>query len=184
MKKAEQKIKSVLVVIECIILGIGALISESGTSRAVKYSKDYMPYYLYALLGVVLIVILVALQKKQFTIYLGIVMICLYALFAGFHGYGVCALAAERMHHLEKYKDASVIMHVGDDVYAWNGESFYYRDELKAASLEGKDIIVEINGEIEKTNVPVYVKDENYDTLYFEIAFDSGGHYLVMEKEK
>ena len=63
-------------------------------------------------------------------------------------------------------------------------ESFYYRDELKAASLEGKDIIVEINGEIEKTNVPVYVKNENYDTLYFEIAFDSGGHYLVMEKEK
>ena len=184
MGNAERRIKAVLLAIECIILGIGVYLSVSGTSWAVKYSSAYKVYYLYALLGVAFIFILIALRTKQLTVHLGFVMICLYFLFAGFHGYGTCATAAVRAQQLERYKNKTVILHVDDEVYEWNGEAFYDGSELKTAPIEGKEVYVEINGKKEASGPSVCIKGEDTDTLYYEMPWGSPGHYLVMVKKR
>lgn len=106
MKKAELVLKETLVTIECIILGIGVLLSYSGTAEAALCSNAYIPYYLYSVLGIAFIVVLVKLRKKQYTIYLGLLLIVLYLAFAGGHGYYTCAMAVRRFRNLNANKGA------------------------------------------------------------------------------
>lgn len=41
MKKPELVLKEILVTLECIILGLGVILSYSGTDKAVTYSNEY-----------------------------------------------------------------------------------------------------------------------------------------------
>ena len=66
------------VIIECVILALGVILSVLGTVKAAKLSDKYIPYFLIALAGVILIVILLCLIKKRFTFLLGIGFIVFY----------------------------------------------------------------------------------------------------------
>ena len=78
----------------------------------------------------------------------------------------------------------TVILHVDDEVYEWNGEAFYDGSELKTAPIEGKEVYVEINGKKEASGPSVCIKGEDTDTLYYEMPWGSPGHYLVMVKKR
>ena len=62
-------------IFECIILTIGVLMSIYGTVKAVKHSTTYIPYFGFALLGVIFIAVLILLRKKKMTFLLVIGMI-------------------------------------------------------------------------------------------------------------
>jgi len=186
MTKIASILKRIIVIIECVALGCGVIVSFAGTNEAVQYSDSYKPYYLYAVLGIVFIVVLAKLWKKRLTIYLGIVMISVYFLFAGFHGYGNCYFAAERMECLSRYEGATVTMALDGATYEWKGEMFTdTREELESVSLTGRDFSIKVDGKTTDANHQVYVKSEKPDNLYYEI-YDKGveGIYLVMEKAR
>lgn len=181
MGKAEKTVKKILIVIECVILAIGVLLSYFGTSDAVKYSKAYTPYYLYAVLGVACIVVLLLLRDKQLTVHLGFVMIVVYALFAGFHGYGNCEIAVDRFQKLQQYKGATFSLYIDDEVYEWKGATLYNGKELQPLSLEGREAYTEMKGNKNTPN-PVYVKQDQSETLYYVIDTRDEGDYLIMVK--
>ena len=70
--------RKVLTIIECVILALGVLLSFQGTLKAVLLSGKYVPYFLFAVLGLAFIVILIRLIKKRLTYLLGIGFILFY----------------------------------------------------------------------------------------------------------
>ena len=99
--------RKALVIIESIILSLGVIISFQGTLKAALLSSKYIPYFLFAVLGIAFIVILIRLIKKKLTYLLGIGFIVFYLIFAGF-GYVVCEMNAGRLKRLDYYEDKMV----------------------------------------------------------------------------
>ena len=180
MTKAEDSMKKRLTVIECIILAIGVLLSILGTVKAVKQSDAYIPYFLFAVLGIAFIVILICLIKKRFTFLAGIGFIVFYLIFAGF-GYIVCEVNATRLKRLSYYKDKEVRLVIGSDEYAWTGEAVFSSKDLTPLDVR-KDNAVFKSGN-EKLNVGfVYYKPGENDTVYYEFSSGATGNYMVMRK--
>lgn len=169
-----------LTIAECIILIIGVMISIQGTIKAVRYSKYYIPYFAFAVLGIVFITVLFILRSKRFTFLAGIGLIVSYMIFAGF-GYIVCIANAQRMRRLEYYTGKEVVLYIGEDRYDWTGEGFYQSENLKPVDVSDKDAYVSIDSEIRDVSF-IYVMPDDENTLYYEIYGGSTGDYLVMKK--
>ena len=57
---------------ECIVLVFGVILSITGTVKAVNLSSSFIPYFGFAVLGIVIAVVLFLLRKKRFTFLVGI----------------------------------------------------------------------------------------------------------------
>lgn len=169
-----------LTIAECIILIIGVMISISGTIKAVSYSTSYIPYFAFAVLGIVFTVVLFILRSKRFTFLAGIGMIFFYLIFAGF-AYIVCSVNAQRMRRLEYYSGKEVVLYIGDDRYDWTGEGFYQSENLEPVDVSDKDAYVTIDGEVRNEKF-VYMMPGDENTVYYDIYSGCTGDYLVMEK--
>ncbi len=167
-----------LTIIECIILALGVLLSIQGTAKAVSHSTSYIPYYGFALLGIVFIVVLILLRKKKKAFLLGIGMVVVYAIVAGF-AYLVCVANASRMRHLESYENKTVTAAIGDEQYAWNGEAYYQAGNLSPVDVRDKGACVTIDGEKRDLQF-IYVIPGEDNVFYYDYYSDGG--YLVMEK--
>lgn len=167
-----------LPIIESIIMAIGVLLSVQGTAKAVSYSSSYIPYFGFALLGVVFIAVLIALRKKKMTFLAGIFMIAFYVIVAGF-AYLVCVANASRMRHLETYENKTVTATIGDDQYIWNGEAFYQTGNVSPVDVRDKGAYVTVDGE-KRDLYFIYVIPGEDNVFYYEFYGD--GEYLVMEK--
>ena len=169
------------VIIECIILFLGVLLSIQGTVKVVAYSVSYIPYFIFAVIGIVFIVVLFLLRKKKLTFLLGIGMIFCYLITAGF-GYIVCVQNAARMKRLEFFEGKEVVINVGEEEYIWNGEAVYQSENLVPVDVTSDNASVTVSGE-KKSISFVYVIPGDDDTIYYEIYSGSTGDYLVMEKQ-
>ena len=88
------------------------------------HTNAYIPYFWFAVLGIVFAVVLFILRKKRFTFLAGIGMIAIYLIVAGF-AYIVCTVNATRMRHLLFYEGKIIVMTIDDKHYVWNGEGYY-----------------------------------------------------------
>jgi len=172
--------KTKVTVIECIILGLGVLLSIQGTAKAVSCSDSYIPYFLLAALGIAFIAVLLILRKKRFTFLIGIGMIHLYLIVAGF-GYIVCVQNAARMRRLDYYKGKEIVALIGEDRYVWTGEAFYQSRDLKPVDVREYRASVTIESETRSLNF-IYVLPGDEETIYYEIYGGSTGDYLVLKK--
>lgn len=172
--------KKIAVIIECIILALGVILSFQGTLKAVQRSVKYAPYFLLALLGIAFIVILIRLIKKNLTYLLGIGFIVLYLVFAG-SGYFVCELNAARIRRLDYYEDKTVWLEIDDDSYVWTREAFYNSEELEPLDVGMKNAYFVVNGDKKRVSY-VYVMPGDDDTIYYEIYGGATGDYLIMRK--
>lgn len=172
--------RKTVVIIECIILALGVILSIQGTLKASMLSAKYIPYFLFAVLGIVFISILIALIKKRFTFFLGIGFIWVYLIFAGF-GYIVCEQNAARIRRLNYYDGRDVRLYVDEELYEWTGEAFYQSRDLEPVDISDKGGYVTIDGD--RRNVGfVYAMPGEDDTFYYEIYGGSTGDYLIMKK--
>ena len=138
--------RKVLTIIECVILALGVLLSFQGTLKAVMLSGKYLPYFLFAVLGIAFIVILILLIKKRLTYLLGIGFILFYMVFAGF-GYAVCEMNASRMKRLDYYEDKTVWLVIDGESYAWTREACYNSEDLEPLDVGGSDAYFVVNGD-------------------------------------
>ena len=88
--------RKALLIIECIILTFGGVMSFTGTLAAAKVSSRFVPYFLFTLLGIVLLVILYKCWEKEFAATLGFLMIILYLILGGY-GYLKCMLGSRKI---------------------------------------------------------------------------------------
>ena len=169
-------------IVECIILILGVLLSISGTIKAVRHSASYIPYFGFALLGVIFVVVLFVLRKKRFTFIAGICLIGFYLIVAGF-AYIVCVTNASRMRRLESYEGRDVYVTIGDDKFVWTGEGFYRSANLIPVDVRDSDAVLSVDGETTSISF-VYQLPDDDDTVYYEIYGGSTGDYLVLEKSE
>ncbi len=167
-------------IFECIILAIGVLMSICGTVKAVKHSTTYIPYFGFALLGVIFIAVLILLRKKKMTFLLGIGMIVIYAIVAGFACI-VCVVNATRLRHLEYYENQVITAKIGEDEYLWNGEAVYNPEQMESVDVRDKGAVIFINGETRDLSF-IYVIPGDDTTVYYELYSSGTGEYLVMKK--
>ena len=168
------------VIIECNILALGVILSIQGTLKAAQLSSKYVPYYLFAVLGIAFIVILISLIKKRFTFLLGIAFILFYLIFAGF-GYIVCEMNAARIKRVNYYKDKTISLEIDGDYYAWTGEAYYNSAELKPLDVSEDQAYFIINGDKRQVSF-VYLMPGEDDTVYYEIYGGATGDFLIMKK--
>ena len=168
------------VIIECIILAFGIILSIQGTLKAANLSSKYYPYFIFAVLGIAFIVILVKLMKKRFTFLLGIGFIMFYMIFAGF-GYIVCEMNAARIKRLNYYKDKDVSLEIDGESYEWTKEAFYNSENLEPLDVGGNEAYFVVNGDRNRVSF-VYVMPGEDDTIYYEIYGGATGDYLIMKK--
>ena len=83
--------KKALVIIECIILLIGTLLSVTATFSAVSYSSSYIPYFFFGVMGFAFIAALLRQLDKASAFLMGLGFIFIYLIMAGF-GYIVCVM--------------------------------------------------------------------------------------------
>lgn len=87
------------VIIDGMILAVGVIVSVMGTLKAVQFSSQFVPYFLFTVLGIALIAVLILLIKKKFTFILGTGFILFYLAAAGF-GYIMCERNVARIKSL------------------------------------------------------------------------------------
>ena len=172
--------RKALTIIECVILALGVLLSFQGTMKAALLSDKYVPYFLFAVLGIAFIVILICLIKKRLTYLLGIGFILFYMIFAGF-GYVVCEMNAARIKRLDYYKDKTVWLEIDGESYAWTRETFYNSEELEPLDVGGSETYFVVDGNKKRVSY-VYVMPGEDDTIYYEIYGGATGDYLIMRK--
>lgn len=172
--------RKALVIIECIILALGVILSAQGTLKAASLSGKYVPYFLFAVLGIAFIVILIRLIKKRLTYLLGIGFIVFYLFFAGF-GYIVCEMNAARIKRLNYYEDKNVWLEIDGESYAWTREAFYSSEDLKPLDVSGNEAFFVVGGDKKRVSF-VYVMPGEDDTVYYEIYGGATGDYLIMKK--
>lgn len=169
-----------LTVVECLILVFGVILSITGTVKAVKLSTSYIPYFWFAVLGIVFAVVLFILRKKRFTFLAGIGMIAIYLIVAGF-AYIVCTVNATRMRNLLFYEGKIIVMTIDDKHYVWNGEGYYNSSDLKPVDVREQNAFISVDGEDKELSF-VYMNPGDEDTVYYEISGRNAGEYLVMER--
>lgn len=167
------------VIIECIILAFGVLLSIQGTFKAAQLSSKYVPFFLFAILGIAFIALLIFFMKRKFTFILGIGFIIFYMVFAGF-GYIVCELNAARIRRLNYYEGKTVRLEIDDESYAWTGEAFYNSKELEPLDVGENEAYFVVNGEKKRVSF-VYVMPGEDKTIYYEIYSGATGDYLIMK---
>ena len=172
--------RKALVIIESIILSLGVIISFQGTLKAALLSSKYIPYFLFAVLGIAFIVILIRLIKKKLTYLLGIGFIVFYLIFAGF-GYVVCEMNAGRLKRLDYYEDKMVWLEIDGESYAWTREAIYDSENLKPLDVGGNEAYFVVDGNKKRVSY-VYVMPGEDDTIYYEIYGGATGDYLMMKK--
>ena len=165
---------------ECIILVFGVILSITGTVKAVKLSPSFIPYFGFAVLGIVFAVVLFLLRKKRFTFLAGIGMVFVYAVVAGF-AYIVCEVSRVRMKHLQFFEGKEVVITIDDRRYIWTGEGFYNPEHLKYVDLREQNAFFSVDGE-DKELMSIYMDPDDEDTIYYEISGRNTGEYLVMER--
>ena len=166
------------VIIECIILALGVLLSAQGTFKVYQLSSKYAPLFLLALLGIIFIAILIIFMKKKFTYILGIGFIMFYVVFAGF-GFIVCEVNAARIRRLDYYEEKTVELEIDGETYEWTGEAFYDSMDLEPLDVGGKETCFVVDGEKRDISF-VYVMPGDEDTIYYEIYSGATGDYLIM----
>ena len=100
-------------IIEVLILIFGVISSLSSTVKTLKYTNKYIWCFAFAVLGLVFIAILIFNIKKKLIWLLGIALILLYLIIAGF-GAIVCELNSARLNRLSYYKGKSVEVKIDD----------------------------------------------------------------------
>lgn len=175
---------SLFTIIEILILIFGVILSISSTVKTLKYTNKYVWCFAFAVLGVVFIAILIYNIKKKLIWLLGIVLILLYLIIAGF-GAIVCEMNSARLNRLSYYKGKSVEVKIDDIIYEWDGQSVTYDPrELTyiSESLEADHKIrILVDGEEKKNNI--YVNPQN-DNIYLEITGGGTGIYLILEPKR
>ncbi len=172
--------RKIPVIIECIILAFGVLLSIQGTAKAAQLSDKYVPYFLFAVLGIAFIAVLICLIKKKLTFVLGIGFILFYMVFAGF-GYIVCEMNAARIKRLSYYEGKTVTLEMDSGSYAWTGEAYYRSEELEPLDVSMNEAYFVINGEKRRVSF-VYVMPGEDNTIYYEIYGGASGDFLIMKK--
>lgn len=172
--------RKAVVIIECIILALGVFLSVQGTLKASILSAKYLPYFLFAVLGIAFIVILIKLMKKRFAFFLGIGFIIFYLIFAGL-GYFTCEINAARIKRLNYYKDKEVTLEIDGDSYEWTKEAFYNSESLEPLDVGGNEAYFVVNGDKKRISF-VYVMPGEDDIVYYEIYGGATGDYLIMKK--
>ena len=165
---------------ECIILVLGVILSITGTVKAVNLSSSFIPYFGFAVLGIVIAVVLFLFRKKRFTFLVGIGMVFVYAVVAGF-AYFVCEVSRVRMKHLQFFEGKEVVITIDDRRYIWNGEGFYNSEHLKCVDLREQNAYFSVDGE-DKELMFIYMNPDDEDTIYYEISTSIDGEYLVMKR--
>lgn len=166
------------VIIECIILALGSLLSIQGTLKAYRLSSEYAPLFLFALLGIIFIAVLLIFIKRRFTYILGVGFIIFYVIFAGF-GYIVCNVNAARIRRVRYYEGKTVELQIDGKSYAWTGEAFYKFKDLEPMDVSEREAYFVVDGEKTQINF-VYVMPGEDDTIYYEFYGGSTGDYLIM----
>ena len=167
------------VIIECIILAFGVLLSMQGTFKVARLSSKYVPLFLFAVLGIVFLAILLFFMKRKFTFILGIGFIIFYMVFAGY-GYIVCEVNAARIRRLNDYEGKTITLEIDDESYAWTGEAFYNSKNLEPLDVGGNEAYFVVNGEKKRVSF-VYVMPGEDKTIYYEIYGGATGDYLIMK---
>ena len=176
-----KKAVSIFTIIEILILIFGVILSISSTVKPLKYTNKYIWCFSFAVLGVVFILVLIFNIKKKLIWLLGIALILLYLIIAGF-GAIVCEMNSARLNRLSYYKGKSVEVKIDDVVYEWDGQSVTYDPrELTyiSESLDGDHKIrILVDGEEKKNNILI---NPNNDNIYLEITGGGTGIYLILE---
>ena len=176
--KEDSVMKIALVIIDSTILAVGVIVSIMGTLKAVQFSKKYVPYFLFAVLGIVLIAVMIRLIKKKFTFILGIGFILFYLVFAGF-GYIVCETNAARIKRLSYFEGKTVTLAIDGESYAWTGEALYDSKALEPVDVSESEAYF-MADEIEWRVYVVYVMPGEDKTIYYE--FIEASDYMIMKK--
>jgi len=177
-----KKAVSLFTIIEIMILVFGVISSISSTVKTLKYTNKYVWCFAFAVLGVVFIAVLIYNIKKKLTWLLGIGLIFIYLIVAGY-GAIVCELNSARLNRLSYYKGKSVEVKIDDVIYEWDGQSVTYDSrELTyiSESLEGNHAIhILVDGEEKKNNILI---NPDNDTIYLEITGGGTGIYLILSQ--
>ena len=177
-----KKAVSLFTIIEIMILVFGVTSSISSTVKTLKYTNKYVWCFAFAVLGVVFIAVLIYNIKKKLIWLLGIGLIFIYLIVAGY-GAIVCELNSARLNRLSYYKGKSVEVKIDDVIYEWDGQSVTYDSrELTyiSESLEGNHAIhILVDGEEKKNNILI---NPDNDTIYLEITGGGTGIYLILSQ--
>lgn len=177
-----KKAVSLFTIIEIMILVFGVISSISSTVKTLKYTNKYVWCFAFAVLGVVFIAVLIYNIKKKLIWLLGIGLIFIYLIVAGY-GAIVCELNSARLNRLSYYKGKSVEVKIDDVIYEWDGQSVTYDSrELTyiSESLEGNHAIhILVDGEEKKNNILI---NPDNDTIYLEITGGGTGIYLILSQ--
>ena len=177
-----KKAVSLFTIIEIMILVFGVISSISSTVKTLKYTNKYVRCFAFAVLGVVFIAVLIYNIKKKLIWLLGIGLIFIYLIVAGY-GAIVCELNSARLNRLSYYKGKSVEVKIDDVIYEWDGQSVTYDSrELTyiSESLEGNHAIhILVDGEEKKNNILI---NPDNDTIYLEITGGGTGIYLILSQ--
>ena len=167
------------VIIYSTILAVGVIVSIMGTLNAVQFSTKFLPYFLFAVLGIVLIAVMIRLIKKKFTFILGIGFILFYLVFAGF-GYIMCETNAARLEILSYFEGKTTTLTIDGESYAFTGEAFYDSEALEPVDVSKSEAYFMIDEAKLKCRLKVvYVMPGEDKTIYYGHMED---YYLIMKK--
>ena len=164
--KEDAVMRTVPVIIDSLILAVGVIVSFLGTLKASKISGRFVPYFLFAVLGIALIAVLIRFIKKKYTSILGIGFVIIYLVFAGF-GYIVCERNAGRF--------------IDGETYAWTGEGFYDSEALEPVDVSTSEAYFMTDKYNLSLDV-VYVMPGEDNTIYYGFFGSETSEYLIMEK--
>lgn len=158
-------IRKFLIILEIVILVVGAILSFWGAAQATAYSDSYKIYYLGGVLGLMFAGFLEFKRKKKYAFLMGIAMIFIYFIGAGL-GFVDCYTYADHMSFLKNYEGKEITIRFEGDTYEWKGETFFHVvGDHREVILDGEENFCEINGEKQKI-YQVRIRDNEPDLLY------------------
>ena len=178
--KEDAVMRTVPVIIDSLILAVGVIVSFLGTLKASKISGRFVPYFLFAVLGIALIAVLIRFIKKKYTSILGIGFVIFYLVFAGF-GYIVCERNAGRFSRLRYFEGKNARLEIDGETYAWTGEGFYDSEALEPVDVSTSEAYFMTDKYNLSLDV-VYVMPGEDNTIYYGFFGSETSEYLIMEK--
>ena len=182
-EKTIHKSTTILIIIEIMILLLGVTASVSETARAAAHSSKFIPFYLFAALGIAFAVILFLMRSKRAAALIGAGMILFYLVTAGWGAY-YCELHGARLRRLDSFKDKQVTAQLDGAEYLWDNESVFYEGrKLVPLDANGEEHSAQVFVDGEKSRLTVYTSGGGTpDKLYVQIYGGATGDFLVLSK--
>ena len=180
---AKSRITIIFVIVEIMILLLGVTASVSETTRAASHSSKFIPFYLFAALGVAFAVILFLWRSKRAAALIGAGMILFYLVAAGWGAY-YCELHGARLRRLDSFKDKQVTAQLDGAEYVWDNKSVFYEGrKLVPLDANGEEHSAQVFVDGEKSRFPVYTSGSGTpDKLYVQIYGGATGDFLELSK--